>query len=175
MSVPRVTVPLGAGILALIAGVTGPLAQMSEMDGFDKAVTSGSKEDALAFIREFGSSHLVPDLIDLLPPDVAAAVCADLGGNSACDSLQNNLATEPAAGTVAPELATNVEEDDQTPVAAGPRHDGPGDQSDTSGGSSSGGSSSGGSSSGGSSSGGRSGGSSSGGSSSGGSGSGGSS
>src|SRR5215510_15198227 len=106
MRVCRLTVTLGAGALALIAGVNGPLAEMSEIESFDKAVTSGSKEDALAFIHEFGSSHLVPDLIDLVPLDVAAAVCADLGGNSACDSLQNNLATEPAAGTVAPELAT---------------------------------------------------------------------
>src|SRR5262245_4668126 len=156
MRIHRVAVTLGAGALALIAGVNGPLAQMSEIDAFDKAVTSGSKEDALAFIHGFRSSHLVPDLIDLLPPDVAAAVCADLGGNSACDSLQNNLATEPAAGTVAPELATTVEEDDQTPLQAGFQHDGPVDQSDNGGGSTSGGTSGGstsGSSNGGSSSG----------------------
>src|SRR5262245_43266819 len=141
MRVHRFAVTLGAGALALIAGVNGPLAQMSEIDAFDKAVTSGSKEDALAFIHEFGSSHLVPDLIHSLSPDVAATVCAYLGDNTACDDLQNSLATEPAAGT-APELATT----DETPVD----DDRPGDQSDTSAGSS-GGSSSSGSSSGGSS------------------------
>src|SRR5262245_43160663 len=108
MKVCRLTVTPGVGALALIAGVNGPLAEMSEIDAFDKAVTSGSKEDALAFIHEFGSSHLVPDLIDLLPHDVAVAICADLGGNSACNKLQDNTATEPAAGMVAPEVATTV-------------------------------------------------------------------
>src|SRR5262245_38260074 len=183
MKVPWVTVPLGAGALTLIAGVNGPLAQMSEMDGFDKAVTSGSKEDALAFINDFRSSHLIPDLIELLPPDTAAAVCADLPSgasstaNRACDEAKAIIATAPAAGTAAPEVVTPEEappaEDLSAPPAApteavttadvGLQRDTPGNQSstgsrsgDTSGtsGSSSGGSSSGGSSSGGSSSGG---------------------
>jgi hypothetical protein len=105
----RVAVPLSAGALALIAGINGPLAEMSEMDGFDRAVTSGSKEDAMAFIDQFGSSHLVPDLIELLPPDVAAAVCADLPSSAssaadrACQQIKSIIATAPAAGTVAPE------------------------------------------------------------------------
>ena len=93
IAVHRLAVILGVGALALTTGANGPLAETSEIDAFDKAATSGSKDHALAFIHEFGSSHLVPDLIDLLPPDVAAAVCADLGENSACDKVQNNFAT----------------------------------------------------------------------------------
>src|SRR5262245_49310679 len=124
----RVAVPLSAGALALIAGVNGPLAEMSEMDGFDRAVTSGSKADAMAFINQFGSSHLVPDMIELLPPDVAAAVCADLPSSAssaadrACEQIKAILATAPAAGTVAPDVVTPVETppDLVTPVETPP-------------------------------------------------------
>ena len=140
----RVGVPLGVGVLALIAGINGPLAQMSEMDGFDRAITTGSKEDALAFINDFRSSHLVPDLIELLPPDVAAAVCADLagGGSSAtdraCDQIQKAIAVAPAAGIPAtpppvPEEAVTlppVTEEAVTPAAVSYQAAPPADEDD---------------------------------------------
>ncbi len=140
----RVGVPLGVGALALIAGVNGPLAQMSEMDGFDRAITTGTKEDALAFISDFRSSHLVPDLIELLPPDVAAAVCAELGGSGsnatdrACDQIMTALTAMPAAGITAPDVVTTeqapvvvtTEQDDETQTQIGPESDEPGNRGD---------------------------------------------
>src|SRR5262245_11088696 len=108
MRVPRVTVPLCAGAIALIAGVNGPLAQMSEKDAFDKAVTSGSREDALAFIKEFSSSTLISELIELLPPETAVAVCAGLASGASraasreCSEV--TIGTAPAAGTGVPDV-----------------------------------------------------------------------
>jgi hypothetical protein len=163
----RVVVPFGAGILTLIAAVNS-FAQVSEIDGFDRAITSGGKQDALAFIDGFGSSHLIPDLIELLPPAVAAAVCADLpsgassAANRACEQLRDVLATAPAAGTVAQEVVTTEEGDlfateevaeemDETPEELSFQHDALGSQdgnpSSVSGNTSSGDSSSGGDSS----------------------------
>ena len=79
-------------------------AKLSEIDGFDQAVTAGSVEDVLGFIDAFPSSHLVIDLIELVPPDVATRVCASLpdGAGSlarrACNSVQEAIDSAPAAG-----------------------------------------------------------------------------
>jgi hypothetical protein len=86
------------------------VAKLSEVDAFQQAVNSQTKADALAFIREFGSSHLVPDLIDLLKAEVALEVCSSLPSGSsrarsACDKVKAAaaaVAVEPAAGSATP-------------------------------------------------------------------------
>jgi len=103
----RVLLPLGVGALALFAVTKGPLAEVSEIDAFQRAVSSQTKADALAFLKDFGSSHLVPDLIDLLQPDVALEVCSSLlSGSSraraACDKVKQAIAVAPAAGSPTP-------------------------------------------------------------------------
>src|SRR5262245_38475206 len=89
----RVLLPLGISVAALLAITKGPIAEESEIDAFQRAVTTQTKADALTFIKDFGSSHLVPDLIELLQPEVALEVCASLAGGSsrarsACDKVQ---------------------------------------------------------------------------------------
>ena len=81
-----------------------PLAQVSEIDSYDRAVTSQTKEDALAFIEEFGSSHLIGDLIESLRPEVAREVCADLPSGvsrarRACEQLPKVSVTETTASS----------------------------------------------------------------------------
>jgi len=111
--IPSVLLPLGVGAAALLAVTKGPLAEVSEIDAFQRAVTSQSEADALAFMRDFGSSHLVPDLIDLLRPDVALDVCASLSSASsqaptACVRLQKAVATAPVAGSPTPTTTSSV-------------------------------------------------------------------
>jgi hypothetical protein len=98
--------PLSVSAVAFLALSKGPVAQMSELDAFQHAINTQSKQDAMAFLDGFGSSHLVPDLIELLRPDVAAEVCGSMrGGTSrartACDKVKKAIATQPAAGTAA--------------------------------------------------------------------------
>jgi hypothetical protein len=66
------------GVAMLFAVSDSSLAQVSEVDSYERAVISQTKEDALAFIQEFRSSHLTGDLIESLRPEVAREVCADL-------------------------------------------------------------------------------------------------
>src|SRR5262249_28376858 len=113
----RVLLPLGVGVTALLAVTEGPVAEVSEIDAFQRAISSQSKADALAFIRDFGSSHLVPDLIELLQPDVALEVCSSLTDTSSsasagCDKLQKAITAAPAAGSLTPAIpvSTPVEE-----------------------------------------------------------------
>jgi len=63
--------------LCVLAASASTLAAEGEIDSFVRAVTTQSKQDALAFIKTYPSSHLAPDLIDLLAPDVALEVCVD--------------------------------------------------------------------------------------------------
>jgi hypothetical protein len=83
-------------------------AQLSEIDSYDRAVTSQTKVAALAFIDQFRSSHLVGDLIESLRLEVAREVCADLPSGvsrarRACEQLRNTPVAEvpPASGDVA--------------------------------------------------------------------------
>jgi hypothetical protein len=104
LQISRVLLPLGIGVTALLAVTEGPVAE--EIDAFQVAISSQSKADALAFIRDFGSSHLVPDLLELLRPDVALEVCASLSSASpaACNKLEKAVATAPAAGSPTPAM-----------------------------------------------------------------------
>src|SRR5262245_20700104 len=53
----RVLLPLSASVAALLAVSAGPVAQVAEIDSYDKAVSSVSEEGALAFIRDFGCPY----------------------------------------------------------------------------------------------------------------------
>jgi hypothetical protein len=90
---------LVSGLLrALVIGLMGvvsvsPLFAQSEIDAYDRAVSSQSKDAALAFLREYRSSHLIVDMIESLRPDLAREVCTSLQGGGpgaarrACSSL----------------------------------------------------------------------------------------
>ena len=86
----------------LFAVSESSLAQVSEIDSYDRAVTSQAKTDALAFIEEFRTSHLIGDLIESLRPEVAREVCADLPSGvsrarRACEQLRKVPVTEATA------------------------------------------------------------------------------
>jgi hypothetical protein len=108
----RILLSLGASAMALFAAGESAMAQMSEIDRYDRAVNSESSVEAVVFIRVFPASHLVDDLIASLPPDVALQVCADLDGGgprlaqTACKQLQDPLAVAPASGVAAPVAST---------------------------------------------------------------------
>ena len=68
--------------LCVLAASASTLADDSEIDSFVRAFGSQTKQDALAYIKAFPSSHFVPDLIELLSPEVAQQVCADLGASA---------------------------------------------------------------------------------------------
>jgi hypothetical protein len=93
---------LSACALACTIAATDAAAATSELDSFEAAVASQTKQAALAFIGEFSSSHLVGDLIELLRPEVAHEVCADLPSSAAsaldaCRKLDVRLATPQTA------------------------------------------------------------------------------
>jgi hypothetical protein len=108
----KVLPPLTISLAAVVVFGGASFAQMSEIDAYDRAVTSQTKEAALAFLEEFRSSHLVGDLIESLRPNVAREVCADLpsgvsGARRACEQLRNVPVAEvpPASGEVAASTA----------------------------------------------------------------------
>ena len=90
----------GFGVALLLAPAA--IAQVSEVDSYERAVISQTKEDALAFIEDFRSSHLTGDLIKSLRPEVAREVCADLPGGvsrarRACEQLRKVPVAEATA------------------------------------------------------------------------------
>jgi hypothetical protein len=100
----KILLRLGLGAVMLFAVSGRPLAQVSEIDSYDRAVTSQTKGDVLAFIKEFGSSHLIGDLIESLRPEVAHEVCADLPSGAsrarrACEQFRKVVAREAAANS----------------------------------------------------------------------------
>ncbi len=121
----RILYAAGVGVIALALYVGRSTGETSEIDGFEAAFRSQSKAEALSFIKSFASSHLVGDLIESLPPEVAQQVCADLQGTGparaqeACRILQEALAVErdlpaieiaPAAGGAVVDVApTNAD------------------------------------------------------------------
>lgn len=112
----KVLSSLSISLTAVIVFSGTSFAQMSEIDAYDRAVSSQSKDAALAFLDEFRSSHLVGDLIESLRPDVAREVCASLRGGGphatrrACTQLPQAAAAEPAERPPSGETGTpNVE------------------------------------------------------------------
>jgi len=100
----KILLRLGIGVAMLFGVSERPLAQVSEIDSYDRAVTSQTKGDALAFIEEFGSSHLIGDLIESLRPEVAHEVCADLPSGisrarRACEQLRKVPVREATASS----------------------------------------------------------------------------
>jgi hypothetical protein len=99
---------MGAGgsslvVLALVGACSLGAGKTSEIDSYDLAVRTHSVADSRAFVKQHRTSHLVGDLIESLPPDVALQVCEDLpvGTTSkavrSCKQLQDAIATMPAA------------------------------------------------------------------------------
>jgi len=127
--------PLGV-IMHVICHSNDAFADISELDGFDEAISTGSKEAVLDFVEAFPSSHLVADLFELLPPDVAAGICADLPdgvssrASRACNSLQDVIALAPAAGESTTKERTEENSNTQAgvPDRGTLQHDGPGKQ-----------------------------------------------
>lgn len=103
---PRIlknVVLLGGGVAGLCTFIESPRAQLSEIDSYELAVTSQTKENALAFIEEYSSSHLIGDLIESLRPEVAHKVCANLfngvsKARRACEQLPPLPVAEATGG-----------------------------------------------------------------------------
>ncbi len=104
---------VGAGaccavVLVAIASACSINTSASEIDRYQSAVNTQTKAEALKFIDQFGNSHLVPDLIESLPPDVALEVCTELSGSTAdnaarsCEPLMTIAHVAPAASSVPP-------------------------------------------------------------------------
>jgi hypothetical protein len=100
---------VGAGssiaLLALVGAcsIHDSSSDRSEIESYDAAVHSQTANGALAFINAHPNSHLVGDLIESLPPDVAAQVCFDMPNGIAgrvarsCQQTQDAVAMLPVA------------------------------------------------------------------------------
>jgi hypothetical protein len=103
----------GVVVLALAAACSLGAGGMSEIDSYDSAVRTQSVAESRAFVSKFRTSHLVGDLIESLPPDVALQVCEDLPfGTSAkarrsCEQLRDTIAAQPAAANTPVQLAAS--------------------------------------------------------------------
>jgi hypothetical protein len=99
-------------LLALV-GACSSSTNTSEIDAYDADVQSSTAEGALAFIKTYRTSHLVSDLVESLPPNVAAQVCSDMPGGvsssvaRSCQHMQEMLAAIPPAAP-APVVAAAV-------------------------------------------------------------------
>jgi hypothetical protein len=124
------------GVTAFLFAISGDLvAETSEIDSYDRAVTSQTKEDAIAFLRDFGSSHLVGDLIESLRPEVAHQVCTEVPAaiskaRQACEQIEARPSVEvtedvpavaPVATPVAEEPGDRVSLEEQTDMGTTPR------------------------------------------------------
>jgi colicin import membrane protein len=89
----------GAIVVLAIASACSIRTDTSEIDSYQLAVKTQTKADALRFIEAFRTSHLVGDLIESLPPDVALQVCAELSGRAerSCEQLREIAAIAPAS------------------------------------------------------------------------------
>jgi hypothetical protein len=90
-------------VLSFVAACSIGAGEISEIDSYDSAVRTQSVTAARAFMKQYRTSHLVGDLIESLPPDVALQVCGDLPAGTAreaarsCKQLQDTIANNPAA------------------------------------------------------------------------------
>jgi hypothetical protein len=102
--------------MTLAVGIAHSTSETSEIDSYAAAVKSQSKVDALNFIRDFRSSHLVGDLIESLRPEVAEQVCLELkdGGparaREACEALHAGFAVQPDVQTAGTAPAAGIAE-----------------------------------------------------------------
>jgi hypothetical protein len=92
---------LSASLAAVMMPGATSRAELSEIDSFQLAVESQREAEALAFIRAHPTSHLIVDLIEMIPPEVAQQVCQDLAG-SVSARVQSACRTRPRADTAAP-------------------------------------------------------------------------
>jgi hypothetical protein len=88
-------------------------AETSEIDSYDRAVTSQNREDAIAFLKNFRSSHLVGDLIDSLPPDMARQVCEETADDvpqarRACQEVKARSSADIPVGAAEPVIPTGA-------------------------------------------------------------------
>jgi hypothetical protein len=112
---------LAIGLISVVSA--SPLCAQSEIDAYDRAVSSQSKDAALAFLREYRSSHLIVDMIESLRPDLAREVCTNLQGGGpgaarrACSSLPPADAAQPKQAPVAKLATQNVVPGGSSPPA----------------------------------------------------------
>jgi hypothetical protein len=102
---------VGSSMIALLAlagacSVRDSSNGTSEIESYDAAVHSQTTEDALAFINAHPNSHLVGDLIESLPPDVAAQVCFDMPNGIAGRVATSCQQTRDAAVILPPAMPT---------------------------------------------------------------------
>jgi hypothetical protein len=109
---PAALLALSASLLAFGGVSMNARAEISEIDSFQMAVTSQTREASLAFIKAYPSSHLITDLFDLLPPEIAQQVCTELADKAparvqhACATLRRVsaiAAIDTAAGPISVE------------------------------------------------------------------------
>jgi hypothetical protein len=100
-------------VLGLAAACSLAGGRTSEIDSYDSAVRTQSVAESRAFVNKFRTSHLVGDLIESLPPQVALQVCEDLPfGTSvkarrSCENLRESVAAQPTAPGASIQLAAS--------------------------------------------------------------------
>src|SRR5262245_21982588 len=104
---------MGAGGSSLVAAVLFGACSIdagnsSEIESYDLAVRTQTVATSRAFLEQYRNSHLVSDLIESLPPDIALQVCGDLPagttskGVRACEQYRDTVAAKGTApdGTI---------------------------------------------------------------------------
>jgi hypothetical protein len=92
----------GFALLAIV-GACSISTSTSEIENYDAAVQSQTAESALAFINANQGSHLVGDLIESLPPNVAVQVCSEMPSSASgrtarsCQHMREVVATTATA------------------------------------------------------------------------------
>jgi hypothetical protein len=88
---------------ALFGACSIDAGKSSEIDSYDLAARTQSVATSRAFLEQYRTSHLVSDLIESLPPDVALQVCGELpAGTSseavdACKQMRDAVAAKDTA------------------------------------------------------------------------------
>jgi hypothetical protein len=95
----RALLAVGVSLAALAVSV-GSLGGTSEIEAYKAAIKSQSEADALHFIRNFGSSDLVDDLVRSLRSDVALQACIALRGGRTAE-VRDACQAFPTSATVA--------------------------------------------------------------------------
>jgi hypothetical protein len=98
----------GLALTALFGACSLGAGNSSEIDSYDLAARTQSVAASRAFLEQYRTSHLVRDLIESLPPDVALQVCSDLPAGTtskavrACKQLRDAIASKGATpdGTI---------------------------------------------------------------------------